>query len=284
MSKLCSPLLKACVVPTVLLAVATGRVTADDSATTSVAKKRMAIRDQRPDDSRGWLIISKDSYWPLCYESLDRIEEARNLIGTGDQEQVADALDKCGAWLRLAASAAMTEGKSGIADTAFAFQEAANSLRDGSSDWSDKELSDLTTLGLVVMAKSHVLRADAADQAFKPARTSSKPKNPSVLVKNAEKEIARENTDRTLAQYRHDTIEAQRHLTVAQTYLEAAAQAGPFSLDDGLTAPIPEYNPLATPSQSVEYTREELRPRIRSMTGVIADQQSQLGKQLSEKL
>ncbi len=39
MSKLCSPLLKACVVPTVLLAVATGRVTADDSPTKSDATK-----------------------------------------------------------------------------------------------------------------------------------------------------------------------------------------------------------------------------------------------------
>ncbi len=247
-------------------------------------QKRVAVRDQRPDETRGWLVVTKESYWPLCYESLDRIEEARDLIGTDDKEQIADAFEKCGAWLRLAASAAMTEGKSGVADAAFAFQNVANSLRDGSSDWSDAELSDLTTLGLVVMAKSHVLRADAADQEFKAPRASSKPKDPSELVKTAEKEIARENTDRTLAQYRYDTIESQRHLTVAQTYLEAAAKAGPFSLADALTAPIPEYNPLATASQSVDYSEEELRPRIRSMSQAIAEQQTKLEKQLSQKL
>ena len=193
MSKLCSPLLKACVVPAVLLAVATGRVNADDSATTSDVKKRVAIRDQRPDETRGWLVVTKESYWPLCYESLDRIEEARNLIGTDDKEQMADAFEKCGAWLRLAASAAMTDGKSGVVDAAIAFQNAANSLRDGSSDWSDAEFSDLTTLGLVMMAKSHVLRTDAADQEFKaPAceqqtqkskRSSSKPPKRKLLAR-----------------------------------------------------------------------------------------------------
>jgi len=282
MSRMLWPTCKACVVSIFLFGAVNGRVSGDE-ATATEAANRPIFRGQRPDESRGWFVIAKESYWPLCYESLDRINEAKQLIGTADHGKTADAFDKCAAWLKVAASAAMTDGNSGVQEAAFAFDAAANSLREGSSDWSEAELSDLTTLAFVVMAKSHVLRADSSDQNFKAQRASKTSKNPTVQLKAAAKEIAKENTDRTIAQYHYDAIEAQRHLSVAQEYLKAAAKAGQFKVDDNLMAPVPEFK-AGTVSGSAEYVDTELRARIRPMSRLLAEQQQKLRKKLSDKL
>ncbi len=282
MSNRCLPLMKALIAAALLMSL-NGQASADEPATSSEPAKREIIRDQRPDSSRGWMVVSKASYWPLCYESLDRIEEARQLIGTDQHEHTADLFEKCGAWLQLAASAAMTEGQAGVSDVGTVFQDAADSLRIGGTDWSNAELKDLTTLGLVVMAKSHLLRADAPDQEFKGQRTVPKSKKPSAVVIAAEKEIAAENVAATIAQYEHDTIETRRHLTVAQAYLNAAAKSGSFTVDGELASPIPAYDGKEWATLE-EYTESELRPRIQLMTQFVANQQAELNKQLHEKL
>ncbi|MGB7326136.1 MAG: hypothetical protein WBD31_14785 [Rubripirellula sp.] len=43
-----------------------------DGAIAVDAKKRVIIKESRPDWSRSWVVVSRQSYWPLCYESLDR--------------------------------------------------------------------------------------------------------------------------------------------------------------------------------------------------------------------
>ncbi len=130
-------LLKTSVVAAVLLGSLVGQVSADDVATDvkPKANPKLMVRDQRPDTSRGWMVFSKASYWPLCFESLDRIKEAKELIGSDDKEQAADSFDKCAAWLNLAASAAMTDGTAGITEAAELFQDAANAYREG-TPWS----------------------------------------------------------------------------------------------------------------------------------------------------
>lgn len=273
-----------CLITAGLLPIQLGQVAAQDS-TNEPAKSRSAIRDQRPDESRGWVVVSKQSYWPLCYESLDRIETARALIGSDDRERTADALDKCGAWLRLAASASMTDGTSGVEIAADAFHDAANSIRDESSDWSDAELRDLTTLGLVLMAKSHVLRADAPDQEFvAPAKSVTAKVRSSVELKNAESDISRENTDRRREQYLYDMIESCRHLNVAQTYLEAAGKAGSFKVSSELTRSVAEPKQNATASELVEHIDYELRPQIIALSDFLEKKQTELTKNLSDRL
>jgi hypothetical protein len=282
MSNPCLPLIKACVAAMLVTALYS-QAGADEPAPQTDSAQREAIRDQRPDASRGWMVVSKDSYWPLCYESLDRIEEARRLIGTDKHEQIADVFEKCGAWLRLAASAAMTEGTAGVSDVAAVFQDAADSLRAGEQEWSKAELNDLTTLGLVLMAKSHLLRAEAPDREYAGQGIVRKSKKPSAIVLAAEQEIAAENVAAAIAQYEYDSIETRRHLTVAQTYLDAAAKSGSVSADSELMSPIPAYDDQEWVTLE-EYVDAELRPRVASLTQFTIEQQASLHKKLTGKL
>lgn len=268
-----------CLVPTLFLAAPMVRACAEESD----GPKREVIRGQRPDESRGWFVVSKESYWPLCYESLDTIEEAQRLIGSGNQKQLADVLEKCGAWLKLAASAAVADGKSGVADVGHAFQFAGESVADGSSDWSEQDLQNLTTLGLVAMARSHVLRAAEPDENFKAQRGARTIKSPSAELNAAQRDINRGSVERTVAQFRYDAWESFRHLKVAQTYLTAAAKSGGFSVDDEMVAEIPELTVTDTYQTSL-YVIDELRPRIESMGRFLSQQQKQLRQQLSDKL
>lgn len=268
-----------CLVPTMLFGAPMIRAYAEESA----SPKREFISDQRPDESRGWLIVSKESYWPLCYESLDRIEEAQRLIGSGNDEQLAEVLEKCGAWLKLAASAAMTDGKSGVANVGYAFRSAGESIRDGSSDWSEQELKNLTTLGLIAMARSHVLRAQDPDENFQAQRGVRATKSTSAELKAAQRDINRQNVERTVAQFRYDAIESRRHLNVAQTYLAAAAKSGGFSVDEELTSPIPELTTTNVHETGL-YVMDELRPRIEAMRQFLSQKQQSFSQQLADKL
>ncbi len=127
----------------------------------------------------------------------------------------------------------------------------------------DAELTDLTTLGLVAMAKSHVLRAEAPDLDFKTNKPAQKAatKAKSDEVKEIEKEIAQERLALAIAQYRYDAIESQRHLNVARDYLEEAATEGNFTLDPSLDSPVPELTGT-TAAEMADYVADEVRPRV----------------------
>lgn len=264
-----------------------GYASADEPVTRPASKvKYAAIRDSRPDESRGWVIVSKQSFWPLCYESLEKIEHARSLIGSGNVEEIADAYEKCGAWLQLAASATMTDGKSGVVSASDRFISVAQHLRSGNKDITDKQLDQLATLGLLCMAKSHLMRAEEPDVTFRsrPRQTARKVSTePSGIVKAAEAEIASENVNQLVAQYRYDTIQSRQHLTVAQNYLAAAAQAGGFAIDESAQAEIPPVT-AETPSQLVDYFETELRARIEKIGKLVEVERKQLSDALSKSL
>jgi hypothetical protein len=177
----------------------------------------------------------------------------------------------------------MTDGNSGVADSAIAFQEAAESLRAGSSDWSQDELSNLTTLGLLSMAKSHVLRAAAFDEDFKIRRASKASTNPSVELKAAEAQIRVANRELGEAQYAHDALEAQRHLKVAQIYAKAAAKAGNLSVDETFLVAVPDFKEDKY-IDMVEYFDDEIRGRIKTMNERLAGHHKTLKAKLDGKL
>lgn len=232
---------------------------------------------------RGWVTISKGTYWSLAYESLDRLQEAHKLIGQGKDSELADAFDKCGCWLDMAASAAMTDARSGIIGASERFEEAAVAIRDGSAGSSDAQLNDLVTLGLVCMAKSHVLRAGSADERLGNAQQSaivSGEKTP--FVEEAAKEIRAARLEAGLDQYRYDATQSWRHLQVAQVYLQAAAKDGGFQLDKKFTAKIPEAANDLAPYQLVDYVSDELRTRIESFLDLIEGHRRELIKGLPE--
>ena len=283
MSKRYRSLIGISLLPAALFASPVGQVLADDVAKPTATIRKM-IADQRPDESRGWVIIAKPAYWPLCYESMDRLEEAKALIGTSNGEEAGDALDKCSAWLRLAASAAMTDGTAGIVETADLFQEAAASYREG-NPWSDAELTDLVTLGFLLTAKSHVLRAEDPDRHFNPGATSAikASKNQTAGVKEAEKDIAKDRIALAVEQYRYDTVESLRHLAVAQEYLAQAGTVGQFAVDSAIAAPIPELK-ATKPGDLNDFVEVEIRPRVVSMKKYISEKRSDLTKKLAKRM
>ncbi len=281
MKACCLRLCKAFLFPGLILGVSL--VTADEPAAKSDAPERKVYHHDRPESERGWVVVSKESYWSLCYESLDRLQETRELIGKASDEEIATALDKDGCWLSLAASAALTDGRSGIVGASELFEEAAEDRLAGGSNWSDGKLNDLVTLGLVCMAKSHVLRANQADESFKATRASANTTTEKTDdIKQIEKEINEQSIEQGIAQYRYDMTQSRRHLEVAQVYLEAAAKSGGFKVDDSMLAEIPDFANDLTPWQLTEFTDDELRPRIDSMGEFVEATRKTLVKKLSE--
>ncbi len=270
---------KSCLVVFAVCGAISGVVAADDSAAQASNKDREAVRDERPDEARGWLIVTKESYWPLCYESLDLIQESRELIGSDKHEELADTFDKCSAWLTLAASAAMTDGESGVLGAADRFSDAATSIREGTLKLDKSDLNDLATLGLLCMAKSHLMRAAEPDLNFEPERSREKSPQAGELAK-IEGEIASEKVEQLRQQYRYDTVESRKHLSVAQTYLKAAAEAGGFDVDPTMAAKIPS---VPGDEDLLEYVDDELRVRIGSMLTLVEGKRKELSKALAAK-
>lgn len=246
------------------------------------AKGRQVYRDERPDDSRGWMIVTKASYWPLAYEAYDRLEETKELIGQSKPDELADSLDKVAAWLQLAGSAAMTDGRAGVESASELCSDAADSLRGGSKDWNDEKLTQLVTLAQLSMAKSHFLRARAADEdtvSERQGRESQKTDS----VREATTQIAAAKQELATAQYRFDTRESLRHLTVGRDYYQAACKSGglPDELADSFTS-IPELPADASGASLVDFQDDEIRPRVEQGLRVVNAQRKKLSVTLDE--
>lgn len=244
-------------------------------------KGRQVFRDERPDDSRGWMIVTKSSYWPLAYEALDRLDATKELIGQSKPEELADSLDKVSAWLDLAASAAMTDGNAGIALTAELCSDAAESIRGGGSDWSDEKLTQLVTMAQLSMAKSHFMRAVAVDQVRYPNRGREPVK--SDVVKAATQEIAAANAELAQSQYRFDNREAVRHLTVGRAYYQAACSTG--GLTDQLSKSFDKLGqpPTKGPVANIaRYFDEEISQRAKKGLEVVDSERKKLVAVLDE--
>ncbi|WP_372720517.1 hypothetical protein [Novipirellula sp.] len=262
----------------------TGEVkTAEKKALDTDEKGRTVHREaaERPEDDRGWFIASKATYWPLCYEALDRLEESRALVGQGQNDKLALSLEKNAAWLGLAGSAAMTNGLAGINSCRERLEELAETLRNDKDVPSDQKIHDCITLGELCMAKSHVMRADAPDQADVeidqvPSKSKSKTKTTSVTLKEAEKEIRQAQIEARIEQYRYDAGQSVRHLAVAQTYLQEAAKAGGFSVPKSILAELPDADSFNDRDDIAEEYDEAVRPRIEEMLAFIDKQRKSL--------
>lgn len=260
----------------------TTAITCADAPTVEKDNKgREILREQLPDYEEGWFVASKSTYWPLCYEALDRLEECRELIGKSKNKELAMSLEKSAAWLGLAASAAMTDGKAGIQSCQDRLNTLATSLRTGTDVPNDNVLSDSVTLGELCVAKSHILRATAPDNEYKvERRTLGKSKTPSAVIKEAEKEIRSAQNEARIIQFRYDAVDSLRHLKVAKTYLTEAAKGGQISIPESVAAAIPEIASLeATEDLESEYDSVVL-PRIEEMAQVIEEQRIALVNKL----
>ncbi len=260
----------------------TGEVkTAEKKVLETDEKGRKVHREmaERPEDERGWFIASKATYWPLCYEALDRLEESRALVGQGQNDKLALSLEKNAAWLGLAGSAAMTNGQAGINSCRERLEELAETLRNDKDVPSDQKIHDCITLGELCMAKSHVIRADAPDQAdveMEQAPSKSKSKATSATLKEAEKEIRQAQIEARFEQYRYDAGQSVRHLAVAQNYLQEAAKAGGFSVPKSILAELPDADSFNNRDDIAEEYDDAVRPRIEEMLAFIDKQRKSL--------
>ncbi len=236
---------------------------------------------ERPEDDRGWFVVSKATYWPLCYEALDRLEESRALIGKGQNDKLALSIEKNAAWLGLAGSAAMTDGQAGIASCQDRLEELAVNLREDKDVPSDKKIHECITLAELCMAKSHVLRADAPDQAdVELEKKPSKQVKVSAAVKEAEKEIREAQIQARFEQYCYDAGQSVRHLAVAQTYIQEAAKANGFSVPESILADLPEADSFNNREDVAEEYDESVRPRIAEMLSFIDKERRALIKSI----
>ncbi|MBB3208989.1 hypothetical protein FHS27_004823 [Rhodopirellula rubra] len=193
---------------------------------------RARIHDPRPEEATGWVVIDKSAFWPLCYEALDQIEVVRSLAGSDDKEPLADAIEKCGAWLNLAASAAMTRGEAGVVDVAEECVRVADRIRDNKVTVAPERIQKLMTLSLLCMAKSHLIRAEDAEQSAPTPDATPRSKQPSTPeLREAEREITEARREAAAAKYVYDTEQLRRHVFVSQDYLEAAAKTGDIEVD-----------------------------------------------------
>ncbi|MCM2369760.1 hypothetical protein [Aporhodopirellula aestuarii] len=214
---------------------------AEDSPNT-IKPQRPKFYDARPQEATGWVTIDKTTFWPLCYEALEQTETVRALIGSEDKEQLADELDKCAAWLNLAASAAMTRGEAGVVPIASECVYVADRIRSGKVNVEPAEIQQLMTLCLLGIAKSHLIRAEDVEQSSPVRDATPKSKNTNTAaVREAEKEIAEARYQANEAKYIYVTEQLRRHIFVSQTYLQAAVDDGglqvePKLLSDEFTA------------------------------------------------
>ncbi len=201
---------------------------------------RLILRDDRPENARGWVVVAKTTFWPLCYEALDHLERARELVSEQETVELANELDKSGAWLKLAASAAMTDGKAGIVQTGELLSEVSEQIRKGEWARSDEETQQLITLAEVCIAKSHVMRAKRSNKNYANEYAGEAKK---ASTQTTSKEILQGRQQANRAQFRYDLEQSSRHLRVAKTYLDAGAKAGHLKFPETVATelqPLPE--------------------------------------------
>ena len=211
-----------------------GVLTGNSGAEESAVKPadRPTIRDERPENLRGWVIVSNSAYWPLCYEALENLTVVRDQAASPDRAALADTLDKCSAWLKLAASAAMVREESRILTIADQMEEVSVCLQDGETPPSARELQVLATMGELAVAKSHLIRATKDSAQRKTPQYLPGKKTLSAELAAEEKEIRTARLERDRDQYRYDVGQSLRHLTVAQVYLRAVAEQGEIELGE----------------------------------------------------
>ncbi|PAY21181.1 hypothetical protein CKO51_02525 [Rhodopirellula sp. SM50] len=216
--------------------VLSGNSVADEPAVKQA--DRPTIRDERPENLRGWVIVSNSAYWPLCYEALENLTEVRNQAASTDSAALAESLDKCSAWLNLAASAAMVREESRIMTIADKIDEVSICLQDNETPPTPREIEVLATMGELAVAKSHLIRATSDYAERKTSQYQPNKKPVSTELAADEKEIRSARLERDRDQYRYDVGQSLRHLTVAQVYLRAVAEQGEIELGELATETV----------------------------------------------
>ncbi len=240
------------------------------------SKGRMVYREETPDASRGWSIVTKTGHWSLAFDPHDHLEKAHALIGKSNPEALADALEKFSAWVRVAYAADIIDEPSGAVTAMDMCVEATESLRSGSQAWNDENLTRLIAISHLAMAKSHLLKAasieDTAPGQSSPGRTPLD----SDTVREAAIEIHRIKQQLAVEQYRYDNRDAYRHLTVARVYYQTACQVSGMAdeLPDFVTLEVPPNS--GTAFESVQYYHELIRPRMTRGLAVINSQSKEL--------
>ncbi|QDV43040.1 hypothetical protein Enr13x_28920 [Stieleria neptunia] len=240
---------------------------------------RPTIRDDRPENLRGWVIVSNSAYWPLCYEALENLTEVREQAASTDRTVLADTLDKCSAWLKLAASAAMVREESRILTIADKMDEVSVRLQDGDTPPTPREIQVLATMGELAIAKSHLIRATKDPSQRKTSQYLAGKKTLSAKLAAEEKEIRKARIERDRDQYRYDAGQSLRHLTVAQAYLRAVAGQGEIELGELATETIAPLQGHESGENLVDKDME-INLLAEKLTNVIDAQQVRLAAEL----
>lgn len=217
------------------------------------------------DVDRSWEIITRDSYWPLVRQSSEHLEMVARRIGTGDPMAVAGELERLAAWFKITQASGMTSATSGVSECRALAAQAAESIRNGETEWTDQRLRDLVAYSHICVAKSHIDRAVEFDNNFiaPPRRASESTRTPLARVlRQLEAEIEAQRVARGLAQYRYDTLESMRHYEEAMYYFTRAVEIGQLDVDAKTIRSVTVPDDLSKRVIMAGFVGRRLRPAL----------------------
>ena len=227
--------------------------------------QKVKIHDDYPEDNRGWVIVARASYWPLCYETLERVEDTRSLIGGSDNETLADSLERCAAWLQLAASAAMVDDEAPIYSISERMEDESEAIRAGKPELSVEQLQLVLSRGELAIAKSHVLRSiKIPRETVEPFGGIKKSSSKLASVVEAERDLRQARIEHALEQLRYDLGQSFKHLQVARVYLKTAGEKSDLdvaSLLDLKVVPL-KGDEIASQLSSAQLELEEVEGKL----------------------
>lgn len=95
------------------------------------AKTTTVVRGERPKPSPGWIIIEEDWIYPLRFDSLTSLNNARMHYRNSEEKAAASELRRAVSWLELAASHALPVTKSKLTTAAKELSVVAKDLDAG---------------------------------------------------------------------------------------------------------------------------------------------------------
>ena len=234
-----------------------------------------------------WTIAERESYWPLVRQSAEHLAAVNKRIGTGDNLAVAFELERLVAWLKMTQVTGMTDVQSGVPECISLATEAASSLRNKETQWTDPQLRNLVVYGHLCVAKSHLNLSVEFDNHFiaPPRRLHETTRSPLARVlRQLEVEIESQRVERGLAQYRYDTVQSARHFQAALYYFGQAVDIGSLDVDSSAMKNVMVPEDLSKRETMAAFVTCQLRPGVERLAETVDAQTANFDRLLTAAL
>lgn len=233
---------------------------------------REDFHDQSIVTESGWTLVTKPSFWPLCYESANRFDAVMQQLDGGDRLTLARDLERVATWLRMSQQCGLSDAASGIGGVITSLTEVSHAMREGKTTGAQQRIRDVIVDGYLCIAKSHLIRASEFDNNWiaPPPRSSDYSRSPLARVlREIEFEIEAERVARGLLQYRYDTVETHRHYQVALFYFREASKLRELPVDSEALIDVVLPQNLGHRESLSNFVTCDLRPAVRYLSEAV---------------